>query len=156
VSATFIPRRIRPAWAIVVPGHPPGPNERLHGLQRHKRCKPLRDFVAWQCRAIGLPTPLERCHVVATLVYPDEQMRDIDNATASLKPLLDGLVVGRLIVDDGPDHLTLDVRQELGERRAVMLEIWPGGQMGAQASMSENVSLRRPCQPSPGARKARQ
>ncbi len=115
----------RPAWTVEVAGHPPGPNERLHGVERWRRCRPFRDAVAWQCRAIGLPAPLERAHVVATLVYDRRPFKDIDNAVAGLKPCLDGLVAGGLVADDGPEHLTLEVRQELGARRCIRLEVWP-------------------------------
>jgi hypothetical protein len=42
-----------------------------------------------------------------------------------LKEVLDGLVVGGLLVDDGPAHLTLGVVQVLGPQRGLTLEIWP-------------------------------
>jgi hypothetical protein len=38
---------------------------------------------------------------------------------------IDGLVVGGLLVDDGPEHLTLQVVQVLGPHRGLTLEIWP-------------------------------
>ncbi|MFI5270030.1 MAG: hypothetical protein ACHQ7M_21850, partial [Chloroflexota bacterium] len=91
----------------------------------YRLCQPFHDAVAWQARAMGLKQPVQYAHVVATLVYRRRPVRDVDNATASLKPVLDGLVAGGLLVDDGPDHLSLHVRQELGPQRLVRLEIAP-------------------------------
>jgi hypothetical protein len=81
--------------------------------------------VAWQCKALHLPATLPRARVVATLTYTRCQFRDYDGAVASLKPCVDGLVVGGLLTDDSPAHLELDVRQQLGKERAVCLEWWP-------------------------------
>jgi hypothetical protein len=112
---------------ITINGHPPSANElrRLHPLARYRRCKPFKEHVAWQCKALHLPAPLQRARVVATLTYTRRLFRDPDSAAASLKPCLDGLVVGGLVVDDSPAHFTLEVRQEVGQERAVRLEVWP-------------------------------
>jgi hypothetical protein len=120
-------------WRFDVAGHPPGPNDRLSGPERWRRCRPFKESIGWQARTVGLPPPLERAHVVALLVYDRLPFKDIDNATAALKPCLDGLIAGGLLIDDAPAHLSLTVRQEIGQRRAVRLEVWPGaGPTGAQ------------------------
>jgi hypothetical protein len=119
----------QPAWplTITVGGHPPSANElrRLHPLARYRRCKPFKEQVAWQCKALRLPAPLSRARVVATLTYARRQFRDYDGAVASLKPCIDGLVAGGVLVDDGTEHLRLEVRQELGKERGVRIEVWP-------------------------------
>jgi hypothetical protein len=116
----------RPAWAIVVP-MPPSPNRRLSRSQRHCLVKPLVESAESQARALGLPEPLQRARVLATLTYPPgRSLRDPDNAVARLKTALDALVRGGLLVDAGPSHLELEVRQTTGDRRAVIFEIFPG------------------------------
>jgi hypothetical protein len=97
----------------------------MHWGTRGRIARPLAESVAWQARAVGLAQPLEHAHVVAKLVHRKPPLRDIDNAIASLKEVLDGLVVGGLLVDDGPEHLTLGVMQVLGPHRGLTLEIWP-------------------------------
>jgi hypothetical protein len=92
---------------------------------RRRVVKPLADAVAWQARAIGLPQPLERAQVVATLVHRRPPLRDFDNAVASLKEVVDALITGGLIVSDAPEHLKLDVVQVLGPERSVTIEVWP-------------------------------
>ena len=114
-----------PPWTITVDDLPPSPNRRLHWACRRRLVKPLADAVAWQARAIGLPQPLEHAHVVAKLVHTRLPLRDFDNAVASLKEVLDGLVVGGVLVDDGAEHLTLGVVQVLGPHRCLSLEVWP-------------------------------
>jgi hypothetical protein len=112
-------------WRFEVLGHPPSANERLHAIERWRRCRPFKEFVGWQALAVRPPRPLERAHVRATLVYARRPFKDCDNGTSALKPCLDGLILGGLIADDSPDRLSLEVRQVLGERRSVVLEIWP-------------------------------
>jgi hypothetical protein len=116
-----------PTWParISVGDLPLSPNRRMSWQARRRVVKPLADAVAWQARAIGLPQPLQRAHVVATLVHRRPPLRDFDNATASLKELIDALITGGLIVDDAPEHLHLQVVQTLGRERSVVLEIWP-------------------------------
>lgn len=54
---------------ITVAGLPPSPNRRMAWQARRHVVKPMADAVAWQARAFALPRPLERAHVVATLVH---------------------------------------------------------------------------------------
>ena len=51
-------------------------------------------------------------------------LRDYDNATASIKELVDALK-GVLIVDDSPEHMHLELVQVLGRDRHVTIEVWP-------------------------------
>jgi hypothetical protein len=114
-----------PAWTISVPGLPPSPNRRMNWQARRRITRPLVDAVVVQARALGLPQPLERARVVATLVHRRPPLRDFDNAVASLKEVVDALVCAGVVVSDAPAHLKLDVVQLLGRERGVVLEIWP-------------------------------
>jgi hypothetical protein len=114
------------AWTFTVAGWPPSPNVRLHNIERWRRCKPFSESIAWQCRAVGLPEPLLQATVVITLVRDRGQALDPDNAVSAVKPLVDGLVVGRLLAGDTEEHITLTVRQERGPRRGARIEIWSG------------------------------
>jgi hypothetical protein len=88
--------------------------------------QPLADAVQLQARALGLAHPLERARVGFTLVYNRGPLRDADNAQSSCKELLDGLVRGGLLVDDGPDHVELvGIVQAYGAQPGVTIEVWP-------------------------------
>ena len=93
--------------------------------KRRRLVQPIADAVAWQARAFGLPQPLERAQVVATLVHRRPPLRDCDNAVSSLKEVLDALVSGGLLVSDAPAHLQLEVVQVVGPERGMLLEVWP-------------------------------
>jgi hypothetical protein len=69
---------------------------------RRRLVRPLVDAVVLQARALRLPQPLERAHVVATLVHQRGPLRDFDNAVASFKEVLDALITGGLLVSDAP------------------------------------------------------
>lgn len=119
-----------PLAVIVVDGIPAGPNARGMGLQARIRDKMrYRDEVAWRCRVYWrvIPTPLHRARVVVTLIRASGPARDRDNAYASAKHCIDGLLPragGRLVVDDDEAHMDVEVRQAKGQRRHVRIEIW--------------------------------
>ena len=94
---------------------------------RRRLVKPLADSVLLQARAIGLRTPLEQAHVVATMIHSRPPIRDYDNAIASLKEVIDALVTGGLVVSDAPEHLRLELVQTFGSQRGLLLEVWPAG-----------------------------
>jgi Holliday junction resolvase RusA-like endonuclease len=75
--------------------------------KRRRLVQPLADAVAWQARALRLPRPLERVRVQFTLIHSRGRLRDADNAQSSCKELLDALVDGGVLVDDGPAHVEL-------------------------------------------------
>jgi len=124
----------RPAWCIIVLGHPPSPNRRWRGLARRRRVQPIADSIYLQARRLGLPEPLRRARIALTLVYePGAPWRDPDNAIASCKVVLDTLVRAGLIVDDGPNTISLGLSQRTGLERALLVEIAPGGRAGGGA-----------------------
>jgi hypothetical protein len=104
---------------------PPSPNRRMSWQARRRVVKPLADSVLLQARAIGLRTPLEQAHVVATMVHSRPPIRGYDNAIASLKEVIDALVTGGLVVSDAPAHLRLELVQTFGPQRGLLLEVSP-------------------------------
>jgi hypothetical protein len=80
--STTAPSSRAPCWpaTISVPDLPPSPNRRMHWHARGRVVKPLVDAVVLQCCALGLPQPLERGHMVATLVHQRPPLRDWDNS----------------------------------------------------------------------------
>lgn len=112
-------------WRFVLDAIPPGPNDRLHWAGRSRQSAPLRDSVAWQAKAArlsGAPL-LDRAQVTITLYRVAGRERDHDNAVATVKPLVDGLVAGGLLVDDSPAHIALEVQQERGACRGVHIVV---------------------------------
>lgn len=69
--------------------------------------------------------------IVATFIYPRTrpQMRDPDNATASLKEVIDAVVRPGVVIDDGPGRIDLRIAQEIGEGRRLMLQVTPLGEV---------------------------
>ena len=66
-----------------------------------------------------------------TLIHTRGPLRDADNAQSSCKELMDALVRGGLLVDDGPDHVELaGIVQVYGARAGVTIEVWPCGSAG--------------------------
>lgn len=113
------PRR----WTFTVYGLPDSPNTRhAHWAAKYARYVPFRDSLAWQARAVRLATPLQRVHVVVTLVRTSGPPRDPDNAIASVK-WIDGLVVGGLAAGDRAEQMSLEVRQERGNVRQCRVEV---------------------------------
>jgi Holliday junction resolvase RusA-like endonuclease len=97
--------------------------------KRRRLVQPLADAVAWQARALGLPQALERARVQFTLIHTRGPLRDADNAQTSCKELLDALIRGGLLVDDGPAHVELvAIVQVYGAQPGVTIEVWPSGQ----------------------------
>jgi len=114
-----------PLLTVTVAGHPPSQNARLHHMTRYRVNRMWRDEVAWKVKAARLGRVWDKVRVQATFQHRRKSFADVDNLTASLKPLLDGLVVGGLVVDDSPEHLELmPVVQVVGDRRAVTLDVW--------------------------------
>lgn len=96
---------------------PPGLNVllRMNWYRRHAEGKKWQKLV-WiaRCQAlIGKPAPICKAQVVMTRTSP--KLLDQDNLYGSAKLVLDAMKRLDLIVDDSPDHLHLDVKQEIGK-----------------------------------------
>jgi crossover junction endodeoxyribonuclease RusA len=86
---------------VVVPGRPPNPNRtrRYHWRARHRADQEWRQ--AGRLSAHGLRrTPMQRATLDVVHVVPDRRRRDLDNLTASIKAVLDGIVDAGVIADD--------------------------------------------------------
>lgn len=111
---------------LTLPGHPPSPNRlRGHWSTRWKQTHSWRDDVTYLARAQRPDAPYPVAKVTITFEHRQHHFRDEDNLVASCKPILDGLRLGGVIVDDSPDHITLDVRQVLGAERQIVIEVTP-------------------------------
>ena len=112
------------SWHWALDGHPPGPNQlRGHWAVRSRLTKPWKDHMALLCRTERPRWPLARARVTVTLCYPRRPWMDPDNCIASLKGTIDGLVTGGLLAGDSDKHLLLDVRQVLGHRKQVLIDV---------------------------------
>lgn len=81
---------------------------RGHWAKRHREVKQWRELVAGLARAHRGPgPPWPRARVRITRRSAKEP--DADNLVASMKPILDGLVVAGVIPDDSPKHVELEV-----------------------------------------------
>lgn len=89
-------------------------NRYAHWRTRHTHDKSWKEKVQWMARANGANL-LQSAHVVFTRQSTREP--DADNLAASFKPLLDGLK-GSVIVDDSPEHISVEYRWEKAPRAA--------------------------------------
>jgi Holliday junction resolvase RusA-like endonuclease len=96
------------------------PNEwtnKNHGKVIYNRVK--REWRKSILRAdlhLGVAHGMRRVEIVR-FIYSLRHRMDKDNLYGSVKPLLDCLKAVRVILDDGPDFISLDVRQEIGAPR---------------------------------------
>lgn len=97
------------------------PNERVHWAERSRRNGDVRQAA---CIAALLirdhpQTPLDHVTVEMEIVWPlGARRRDSDNLTTMLKPVVDGLVDGGVIVSDAPSHATLLPPVQSRDKRA--------------------------------------
>jgi hypothetical protein len=99
---------------------------RTHWARRHRHDRQWKRDVAWIARSWRLPEPFEFAHVTCTRF--SERAPDADNLVASFKPLIDGLVAARVLVDDDLQHVGVTYgweRAARGEGR-VRIEVVPG------------------------------
>lgn len=96
---------------ISIPMLPPkecNPNWRGHWATRYKATQSFRN-AALICALAATKRgakPLSKAEVSITLVVPDHRnVRDPDNALASLKPAIDGCVDAGVITGDDDEHL---------------------------------------------------
>lgn len=86
-----------------------------------------KSFICWFAERQGLANlNIDRCEITQTVYYPNNRRHDTDNSTP--KFILDGLVDGKVIVDDDMRHLTglhlyCDVDEE-NPRTELEIKIW--------------------------------
>ncbi len=85
---------------------------RAYKMNRHTRRAievAWRDAVFWLTKAHRPPKFTSKVRVSVTFVVRDpERRRDSHNFVATLKPMVDGLVLAGLLVDDDTEHLVND------------------------------------------------
>lgn len=82
---------------------PPSLNASMHWATRSRWKKAFEEQVFWAVREAKVPK-LER--IILTAEVRQCQEPDLDNLAASMKPLIDGLVLAEVIPDDHPKYLT--------------------------------------------------
>ena len=113
---------------IIELGHLPdrdlSPNRRLHFMQLYRAKKDAKDEAMALVLEHGAPTePIQKAHITITWVAKDKRRRDPDNLFASMKPYIDGLVEGGLIVDDSAAHVSYTLRYEHGDTDNTIIEV---------------------------------
>jgi Holliday junction resolvase RusA-like endonuclease len=121
--------------SVVVPGIPPSPNQtrREHWARRAAEAKRWkRDTYlaavsarnALLTRYPGVILPLTEARVRCVIVTKSAVRRDPDNAIASMKPLIDGVVQAGILADDSFSVITdLSVAVERGPDQLVRIEV---------------------------------
>jgi Holliday junction resolvase RusA-like endonuclease len=114
---------------VTLPGLPPSPNE-MRRAHYHARSD---EAATWRnaARFYGLDAankakwvPPLRVTVEITAICKTHQRRDPDNFTASIKPILDGMVDAGCLMDDSFAVIEcLSVRQEFAKSAAVRVVI---------------------------------
>ena len=113
------------SWHWALDGHPPTNNQilRMDWRKRHRTLKPWKEQTILLVRSERPRQPLAHASVVLTLAYLRKPFRDLDGAYACLKFLVDSLVQGGIIEDDSPEYIALEVRQVLGHRKQVLIDV---------------------------------
>jgi hypothetical protein len=106
------------ALRVVLAGTPPSPNRSVTKHYMANRAV----FNQWKADTTLLAMhasdqaawvrPDGRCRVTFLFRYPDRIRRDPDNAAASIKPVMDGLVAAGVLVDDDFAHVALAIDAE--------------------------------------------
>ena len=80
-------------------------NDRLHFRRRNELVKIWRTLGEAHARALYVPRPLERAHVVVTQVPHSRGRVDPGNVAPAAKAAVDGIVRAGLLVDDDAAHM---------------------------------------------------
>lgn len=102
----------RMRYQLSIPETAPSPNcyVRAHWTTYQRIKKHWALLVLEAMQASGKPAaPLQRSRV--RIMRYGSRMLDPDNATASMKPLIDGLKANGMIADDSAKHIELHVEQ---------------------------------------------
>lgn len=88
---------------ITLQGLPKTPNQlvRMHWAAKHKESKRWRTMTAYAAKKVAPKKPFEA--VTLTFVRHSSRRVDIDNGISALKPIIDGLKDGGIILDDNPN-----------------------------------------------------
>ena len=112
-----------------VPGIPASPNA-TRRLNFHRNAAEANAWKDATCIALfdagkKRPGRLASVRIVLTAMTKTRGRRDPDNFAAACKPIIDGLVLAGVLVDDSFAVIReLVVRHELAGRNAVRIEVW--------------------------------
>jgi hypothetical protein len=114
-----------PLLCIAMDGHPPSANAVLRsGVKRRIRDKKYWQLYAWsEAAQRWRRPPLGRARLRIRYVRKGGRPLDPDNVFP--KYIIDGIRAAHVIVDDSPEYVALDVVQELGPGRRVVVEVYP-------------------------------
>jgi len=111
-----------------VPGIPASPNV-TRTRNFHLNASQAKDWKTATIAAVGgrhPETPLPSVRLVLVALTKTRGRRDPDNFAAACKPIIDGLVLAGVLVDDSFAVIReLVVRREQADRNAVRVEVWP-------------------------------
>lgn len=92
-------------WRIVLPmTRPLNLNDRRHWAAKAREVKQVKEDTFALVKQARIPA-CQRVRVTMVYEPPDKRRRDADNLVATLKPVLDGLVLAKVIPDDTPEHV---------------------------------------------------
>jgi hypothetical protein len=100
---------------VPLPPRELSPNGRVHWAKRYRAGQVLADWVIAGVRQA--PTATIDPAVVAYHVRWCGKAPDEDNFISSMKPGLDALVHENILVDDGPEHVAIEVTYERVAKR---------------------------------------
>lgn len=124
---------VQKSWTIDLPYDKPplSLNDRMHHMVAYRLKKQLKADGRVLAMSAKLPRGLDRVHIVLHWQPPDRRSRDTDNMTATLKPLIDGLVAYGLVADDNSTQVTSECRiEQPGRPQRTWLTIVEGGGVG--------------------------
>ena len=109
-------------------GHLPdpdlNPNKRFHWAKLAKAKSIAKEMAMGLVLEQGKPAiPYAKAHITITWVAKDKRRRDVDNAFASMKPYIDGLVEADLIADDSAMHVSYTLKYERGDKDNTIIEV---------------------------------
>ena len=105
------------------------PNARVHWRQASRVKRKDKDDVICAALAAGARgLRLERARVVVRLYFASRRRRDMDNATALVKGVLDGLVAAEVLTDDSEEVIGRPELELLaGDAEGYEVIIYPHG-----------------------------
>jgi len=116
-----------PMTSFEVPGIPKSPNV-TRTRCFHVNSSQANDWKAAIVAAVadnGPEVPLPSVRLVLVALTKTRGRRDPDNFAAACKPIIDGLVLAGVLLDDSFNVIReLVVRHELAGRNAVRIEVW--------------------------------
>lgn len=117
-------------WVMLIDRDPPSLNDRLVNVGPHRwKYKKERDAWHWLVKAarlnfnVPVATALRRRVTLERLFNGRQRERDLDNLSGGMKPIVDALVLERLIAGDDPKSVEIHYKQTKGPLRGLVITI---------------------------------